>query len=245
MEPTHNPQRVAMWTWLAVAGLGCGLAVTPLVCSLRLSGAGGAMVLNGVGVAGLALIMARVSRTHAQLVGRLLAGTGLLAHWVYDAATWQRYAEEEFGRTRGNSRVAWIVVGGAFAIPAVAILVLTRGSTIAVAGVAGFYTLLLVIARAIAALRRRGQMRRSPEARVAADGAMIGGRLHAWGGRWYEVTDATIVSGESDVLVITYRYIPRPSSSRTVVRVPVPPGARGQAEGIRIRLCAPSSGPPA
>ncbi len=232
MNAVRNPQHAAMWAWIIAALLGCCLAGVPLACALDFWSGGGTVVLAGVCVAVFAAFMAWRARRRAELLARLIAGRDILAHWTYEPELWRRHLADELAAGRSNSRILWLVIGGVLAVPAIGVLVLTRASAAALLGVSCLYLLLIAASRIVRWIRRRLAAGRPPEVIIARDAVLIGGVLHTWAGWGYEFRGGAISAAEPDILTLTYCYSPRPSSSRTVVRIPIPRGGRGRAEEI-------------
>ena len=75
-----------------------------------------------------------------------------------------------------------------------------------------------------------------PEARISADGLMLGAEFHAWRGWGARLERCALVEGTPPQVEIVYSTPQRYSRTETSVRVPVPAGRESDAAGLARRL---------
>lgn len=237
MDERVKPPRTGVIVGLALCAVAACAAVAPWLLGMDMMKGGYALVTVAVflGIAGA--VVANMMAQRARVLGRMLGGEGLVAHWTYGAREWARYAEEEH-RTTASAKKALFVT--------VAMIALVVGGVFLAADPDGggpvvFAVMLaLVAACGLAAwLGVRGSRRRNErtgEAWIAADGVLLNGALHTW-----SVHGSRLESVELDgaLLVFRYSYRARSGTEEVDVRVPVPSGREEEARRIVREFRAP------
>jgi uncharacterized membrane protein HdeD (DUF308 family) len=238
----RNPQARVAWTWFGVGVLGAVGVVLPFVFGMEGMAGGFAIAVVCGFLALSAAITAAVFAARARVLGKLLRGDGVLAHWTYPAADRAEQAKKELGEEK---KASW----GLLLIIAVFSLLIGVGFWVADpdAGrvvflvMVGLVALLAVVATLAPLARHRKRRRATPEAIVSREGAYVFGMLHTWRLLGARIDDVELAGGAKPVLRVTYSapvlygkiFLTRQSYT---VLVPVPAGETDRAQEVADAL---------
>jgi hypothetical protein len=189
-------------------------------------------------VALCAVLVTVVFSARARVLGRLLAGRGVLAHWTYPAEDRADHVEKELAEERKGSWTLFFVILGFCLVIGVGFLIADpEAGRFVFFFLLGVAALLAVVAWLAPRLRHRKRRRATPEAIVSLEGAYVLGMLHTWRLLWARVEAAEVAQGKKPVLRVSYSapvlygrfFYTRQSYT---VQIPVPRGEEERAERV-------------
>jgi hypothetical protein len=237
MDRTNRQTRVAI-TWLGIAIL--GVAGTILPSALGMDGMGGGYAIAFVSgfIALAALITAAIFWARARVLGRLLAGRDVLAHWTYPEDERSDRTKKELAEEKKASWTLLLVIAGFSLLIGIGFLIADpEAGRFVLLLLIGVVALLAVVAALAPRMRYARRRRASPEAFVSRDGAYVLGMLHTWRLLGARVDEAEVPEGRKPTLRVTYSapviyarfFLTRQSYT---VSIPVPPGEEERAREI-------------
>jgi len=244
MIPIQNRQRTGIWIGVGIALMGLvGIVLPPL---LGVDGMNGAYALACLGVFFLiiGLVTALVFAQRARLLGRILAGDGILARWAYSDVQGQQQVESEYQRAAGQNRALFLIMLFWF--------VLIAGGLIGydyyrhgdvnwpfAGSMLGIVLLLGAVAWLAPGLRRRQARRASQEVIISRSGLVLSGAFYTWAGPLNRLTEVSFSEGpgqpELEFSIRSANWLGS-SSATEVVRVPVPAGQLEAARQVVVEL---------
>jgi uncharacterized RDD family membrane protein YckC len=184
------------------------------------------------------LIVIIIYSVRAREVGRIMKNIDVLAHWTYEPAEWNAYAEKQYQVEKKQKKVLfWIVAGWALFF-GILFLVINPENGIWV------FVLMLLLIAVIAftawftAWHNYNQNKKSlGETFIAEQAVYINGQLHTWNNLGARLESAALdtIKGQT-ILILDYSTITRVGIESHTVRVPVPRGKEEQAEKIALRF---------
>jgi hypothetical protein len=234
----RNPQARVALIWALIAVLGAAGTILPTALGMDGMGGGYAMAFVSGFVALCGIIVAAIFGVRARVLGRLLSGRDVLAHWTYPAQDRAEHVDKELAEERKGSWTLFFVIAGLSFVIGVGFLVADPD-----AGRFVFLVLACVVAllAGVAALaprvRHRKRRRAVPEAIISLEGAYVLGMLHTWRLLGARVEGVEVAEGKKPVLRVSYSapvlygrlLFGRQSYT---VSIPVPRGEEERAESV-------------
>jgi hypothetical protein len=228
----YNPQRrTAVICWVITA-LFIFAIFAPSIFGMDSMNGGFAISFLSLVAAITSLVVAIMYQGRAGALDRILKGENRLAHWTYDPAEWQAYAEKEYATEKREKRNLFYLV-------AVISLVVGIGFTIAhpdggwvVLGMLGGLLVLIAFV-AVSTTRYDYWMNKKylGEAYIARDGVYLNRQLHLFRG-WGASLDDVSYNEEEKFLAFQYSTPNRTGRADYTLRVPVPAGKEQEAKRI-------------
>jgi hypothetical protein len=220
--------------------LGAGAAAAPFVADKALEPMGDArfaMAMVGLLVGLTSFICVFLFRSRNRVRAGLRAGKTLLVRWTYSEAEWRAFAGEETQRQASGKRTLLWITGSFMLIATLVVVAIDRKAAVFVGAVLlGTWILCYLAARASMRASQKNEKGPPPEARISADGLMLGAEFHAWRGWGARLERCALVEGTPPQVEIVYSTPQRYSRTETSVRVPVPAGRESEAAGLARRL---------
>jgi hypothetical protein len=217
-------------------------AILPSAFGVDGMGGGYAIAFVSGFVALCGLITAAVFTARARILGRLLSGTGVLAHWIYPEGERADHVRKDLAEERKGSWTLLPIIAGFSLVIGVGFLIADPDAgRFALLALAGVVALLAVVAALAPRTRRARRLRAAAEAIVSLEGAYVLGILHTWRLLGARVEEAQIAEGLKPVLRVTYSapalygkffYTRR----NYTVSIPVPRGEEERARDIARAL---------
>jgi hypothetical protein len=225
-----------------LTALGAGMAAAPFVAAEALAPMGNArfaMMFVGAILAPTCFICAFLFRNRNRGRVRLLAGENLLARWTYTDEEWRAFAGEETRRQAGGKRTLLMITGAIMLVPVCVVAAIDRKTAVIVGAVlAAAWILCWLAARASMRACQRNEQGAAPEARISADGLLLGAEFHLWRGWGNRLERCALHSGRPPQIEIVYSTPNRYGRNEVSVRVPVPAGREAEAARLLQQLHA-------
>jgi hypothetical protein len=247
MNPRNHQTRIAT-VWAGISVLAVVGAILPSALGMDGMGGGYAIAFVSGFIALCSLIATAVFAARARILGRLLSGTGCLAHWMYPEEERTDHARKELAEEKKASWMLLLVIAAFSFVIGLGFLVADPEAgqfvLLVLAGVVALLAMVAVLAPRIRNARRR---QAAPEAFVSWEGAYVLGMLHTWRLLGARVEQAQVTEGAKPMLRVEYSapvvygrfFLSRQSYT---VSIPVPHGeesrardAAGAIEGDRDR----------
>jgi len=237
MNRRNHQARVAL-IWGAIAVMGAAGTVLPTVFGMDGMGGGYAVAFVSGFVALCGIIVAAVFAARARVLGRLLSGTGVLAHWTYPAEDRADHVDKELAEERKGSWTLFFIIAAFSLVIGVGFLVADPDAgRFVFLLLMGVVALLALVAALAPRVRHRKRRRAIPEAIVSPEGAYVFGILHTWRLLGARVEGAEVAQGKEPVLRVTYSapflygrfFLGRQAYT---VLVPIPQGEEDRAQSV-------------
>jgi hypothetical protein len=238
----RNPQARVALIWVLIAVLGAAGTILPTALGMDGMGGGYAVAFVSGFVALCGVIVAAIFAVRARVLGRLLSGRGVLAHWTYPAEDRADHVEAELAEERKGSWALFFVIAGLSLVIGVGFLVADPDAGRFVFLVLACVVALLAGVAALAPRIRRARRRRAvPEAIISLEGAYVLGMLHTWRLLGARVEETRVAEGKRPVLRVNYSapvlygrlLFGRQSYA---VLIPIPRGEEGRAHDVARAL---------
>jgi hypothetical protein len=184
------------------------------------------------------IVVVLMYRGRAKALDGILKGQDVLAHFRYNPADWQEYAEKDYRMEReakwGLYRLVMIIT----AVVTFGFWLFHTDAGVLMLGI--FFGLGLLLAGVIqftTGYDRWQNRRHQGEAVIARSGAFVGRKLHLWRG-WGATLDGLNYDERQRLLEITYSMPSRTGRDSATVRVAVPPGQEAKARQVLQELAA-------
>ena len=238
--------RVGYLTSLAIAGLAALWLAALWVVSddlFRLLG----MAMHAVTFLAIVLLatgalVALLFRSYVRAKAELVSGTGRLARWQVDAATWQTFAGRAETMDRGEKLGLLLLIWGITAVICGALaLAVPRDARIF--GAIGIGIAILVGAAFLLGTRvyRRQLEHRTGEVIVGRRGLLVNDVLHVWDTWLSWLEGARVIEASVPMLEVEYAYWARYGPQSITVRLPIGPGDMATARTLAGSLNALAS----
>lgn len=185
MGDHENPERTGVWIGIGIALLGLVLMVLPSLVGMDGMGGGYALQFIGLFVTLSGLVTLWFCQTRASALERILSGVGLLAHWSYDPAEFQRQAREEYEQRRERNRGLFFLVAAMMLVIGAVVFVvpILRDADLFLPVVIVYLSVIALIGLAAFAAPRleyRRALRSNGDAWIAREGVYLRGAFHNW-----------------------------------------------------------------
>ena len=230
----RNTQMRRVWISLGVGVAGfLAVASVPLF-DIDISRGGGAMIMVGLLIGLTGLIVALLFVKFARVLGRMIRGEGILAHWSYDPAFWTTFLAKEEREVKGELRGLFIIVASLCGLVFVSVLIADVQAAMWV-GAALAVTLALCALGAwhrVRCLRGDVASGSAPEVLIGREGVWQNGDFYTWAfpGARLESVGKTQRSGY--VLEINFSSPAKNGRQYTTIHIPVPPGRDAEAASV-------------
>jgi hypothetical protein len=201
----RNPQARVALVWSLIAVLGTAGVILPT--ALKMDGMGGGYAVAFVSgfIALCGVVVAAIFAIRARILGRLLSGRGVLAHWTYPAEERAAHVDKELAEERKGSWTLFLVIAAFAVVIGVGFLVADPDAgRFVFLLLMGVVALLAVVAALAPRVRHRRRRRAVPEAIISLEGAYVLGMLHTWRLLGARVEGAEVAQGKKPVLRVTY-----------------------------------------
>jgi hypothetical protein len=238
----RNPQARVALIWVLIAVLGAAGAILPSALGMDGMGGGYAIAFVSGFVALCGIIVAAIFAARARVLGRLLSGHGVLAHWTYPAEDRADHVDKELAEERKGSWALFFIIAAFSLVIGVGFLIADPDAGRFVFLVlAGVVALLAVVAALAPRMRHARRRRAVAEAIVSLEGAYVFGMLHTWRLLGARVEGAEVAQGKKPVLRVTYSapflygrfFLGRQTYT---VLVPIPQGEEARALSVARSL---------
>jgi hypothetical protein len=234
----RNPQARVALIWVLIAVFGAAGAILPSALGMDGMGGGYATAFVSGFVALCGILVAAIFAARARVLGRLLSGHGVLAHWTYPAEDRTDHVDKELAEERKGSWTLFLVIAAFSLVIGVGFLIADPDAGRFVFLVlAGVVALLAVFAALAPRMRHRKRRRATPEAIVSVEGAYVLGMLHTWRLLGARVEGAEVARAKKPVLHVAYsapflygRFLL--GRQTYTVLVPIPQGEEERAESV-------------
>jgi len=234
----RNPQACVALIWVLIAVFGAAGAILPSALGMDGMGGGYAIAFVSGFVALCGIIVAAIFAARARVLGRLLSGHGVLAHWTYPAEDRTDHVDKELADERKGSWTLFLVIAAFSVVIGVGFLVADPDAgRFVFLLLMGVVALLAVVAALAPRMRHRKRRRATPEAIVSVEGAYVLGMLHTWRLLGSRVEGAEVARAKKPVLRVAYSapflygrfFLGRQTYT---VLVPIPQGEEERAESV-------------
>jgi MFS family permease len=184
------------------------------------------------------IIVIAIYSGRARAVSRILKADNVLAHWTYDPAEWNEYAEKQYVEEKKEKRVLFYIIS-AFALFFGILFFLIDNES-------GLWVLLLMLALiAVIAFtawftawyNHRQNIKYLGETYITADSVYINRQLHTWRGLGAKLESVDLDKHKAHAtLTLVYSAPTRTGLQDYTVRIPVPRGKEAEAEQISQKL---------
>jgi len=174
----------------------------------------------------------------ARAVSRILKADNVLAHWTYDPAEWNEYAEKQYVEEKKEKSVLFYVIS-AFALFFGIVFFLIDNEN-------GLWVLVLMLlligviaftAWFTAWYNHRQNLKYLGETYITADSIYINRQLHTWRGLGAKLESVDLDKHKAHaMLTMVYSAPTRTGFENYTVRIPVPQGKEAEAEQIYQKL---------
>jgi len=174
----------------------------------------------------------------ARAVSRVLKSDNVLAHWTYDPAEWNEYAEKQFVEQKKENKALFYVIS-AFALFFGVVFFLIDNEN-------GLWVLVLMLiligviaftAWFTAWYNHRQNLKYLGETYITADSVYINRQLHTWRGLGAKLESVDLDKHKThSMLKLVYSAPTRTGFQDYTVRIPVPRGKESEAEQIYQKL---------
>jgi hypothetical protein len=224
--------------WAGISVLAAFGAILPFALEMDGMSGGYAIAFVSGFVALCGIIVAAVFAARARVLGRLLSGTGALAHWTYPVEDRAEHVDKELAEERKGSWMLFFIIAAFSLVIGVGFLIADPDAgRFVVLLLLGVVALLALVAALAPRVRHRKRRRAIPEAIVGPEGAYVFGMLHTWRLLGARVEGAEVARGKKPVLRVTYSapflygrfFLGRQTYT---VLVPIPQGEEDRAQSI-------------
>jgi hypothetical protein len=187
-------------------------------------------------IAGIIVIVIYSGRARA--VSRILKSDNVLAHWTYDPAEWNEYAEKQYVAEKKEKKALFLVIA-AFALFFGVVFFLIDNES-------GLWVLvLMLILIAVIAFsawftawyNHRQNLKYLGETYITMDSIYINRQLHTWRGLGAKLESVDLDKHKAHAMLkLVYCAPTRTGFQDYTVRVPVPRGKEAEAEQIYQKL---------
>jgi hypothetical protein len=198
--------------------------------------AGGAMLLLGCVITLPVLYLyGRLARRHIEAV---LNG-GHWAHWTYGRTEWEKFAEAEWAKARGNAVRTGLQAAGMMVVAGIAFhflsdtVSLAEGATLGVASGVGLGAIVGILSLLFARAAHRSRLATRGEVYIARGGVYQNGSYTSWEMAGVTLDGVTLEPGDPAVLQFA---ISVSRGGSTKLRVAVPSGKQADARLIVERF---------
>lgn len=230
------------WIWVGIGVLGVAGIFLPFAFGMEGMGGGFAIAFVSGFLALAAAITAAIFTARARILGRLLRGEDVLAHWTYPEADRANQAKKELVEEKRASWVLLLIIAAFSLLIGIGFLIADPDAgRFVLLVMVGLVVLLAVVAFLAPLVRHRKRRRAVPEAIVSREGAYVFGMLHTWKLLGARIDDVSLGVGSKPALHVTYSapvlygkvFLTRQSCT---VSIPVPPGENSRAEEVAQAL---------
>lgn len=238
----RNPQVRVAWIWVGIGALGVGGIFLPFAFGMEGMSGGFAIAAVSGFLALSAVICVAIFAARARILGRLLRGRGVLAHWTYPETDCADQAKKELAEEKKASWVLLLIIAAFALLAGIGFLIADPDAgRFVLLVMVGLVVVLALVAFLAPRARHRKRRRAVSEAIVGPEGAYVFGMLHTWRLLGARIDDVSLVAGSKPMLHVTYSapvlygkvFLTRQSYA---VSIPVPPGEQGRAEEIAQAL---------
>ena len=231
-EMPFNPQRrTAIICWIITALLTFAI-FAPAIFGMDGMNGGYAISFISIVAAITSLVVAIMYQGRAGALDRILKGENRLAHWKYDPAEWQSYAEKEYAREKQDKRnlfylvaVISLVVGVGFTIAH------PDGGWVVLWVLGGLLVLIAFVAFSTTRYNYWMNKKYRGEAYITPEGVYLNRMLHLWRG-WGASLEDVSYNEKEKFLAFQYSTPNRNGRSDYTLRVPVPTGKEDEARRV-------------
>ena len=178
------------------------------------------------------LVVSIMYQGRARSLDRILSGEKRLAHWKYDPAEWQSFAEKEYAREKRDKLNLFFLVAAICLVVGVGFSIAHPDGALVVLGVLGSLLVLIAFV-AFTTTRYNYWMNKKylGEAYIAPDGVYLNRQLHLFRGWGARLESVSYDEGEK---FITFQYSTPNRNGRAdyTLRVPVPTGKEEEASRV-------------
>lgn len=225
-----NRKRRTANYWLLTAFIALLMVILPFLDVVDIFEGGGAMIMVGATLFFTAIIVQGMFRKHARIWDQLESGEAeTLARWRYTPDEWRAYVEMQFGTTKGENRLLFImlvVITGLVIVP----MAIATGDYLIFLGIgAGILVIVLPFALWAPGLTRRNLLKADPRILISPSGLLVGHQLHpfiGYGNRLEQVTR------DENVISFTYSFLSGKTRQSRTVPVPAPSNASLEVDGV-------------
>jgi predicted nucleic acid-binding Zn ribbon protein len=231
-EMPFNPQRrTAIICWIVTALLIFAI-FAPSIFGMDGFNGGYAISFISLVAAITSLVVAVMYQGRARALDRILNGETLLAHWKYDPAEWQGYAEKEYKRQRTDKRNLFYLVAVISLVVGVIFTITHRdGGWVVLEVLGGLLVLILIVIELTTRYDYMMNRKYVGEAYISPDGVYLNRMLHLFRG-WGASLDDVSYDEVEKFLAFCYSTPNRTGRADYTVRVPVPDGKEDEARRV-------------
>jgi hypothetical protein len=233
-----NPTRRTAIIWGIVTALAIFAIFAPHIFGMDDLRGGFAISAISLMVALTGIIVTVIYAQRARLLGRILRGDNLLAHWTYSREEWGQYAEKEFRTESKEKRFLFYIVAGIALFFGILFFIFDREAGLWVLiSMLGLIALIAFVAWFAAWYDYRQNRKYLGEAYITSDAVYLNRQLHTWRGLGARLESVSLVENEpQQLLAFTYSAPTRMGRQEYTVRVPVPEGQKKAAEKLAERF---------
>ena len=231
-----NPEKTSTAVSAGIAVLAVGLIFLPGWIGMDGMNGGYAVSFVSLFIAISAAIVALFFRGRAAALDNIFAGKNLLAHWTYQPAEWQSYADSEFHeQTELNKGLLWVIAAWALFFGGLCWLIDRDGGRFVLFLMVGLILLLATVAFGLPRLRYLRQRRGPGDAWITPTAIYFDGNLlnwNSWGTRLESVGWRDPKGNVPALLEFMVSYIARTGRQSQTLRIPVPSGREAEARTV-------------
>ncbi len=230
----RNTQMRRVRISLAAAAAGFFMTASVPLFDIDISGGGGAMIMVGLLIGFTGLIVALLFVKFARVLGRMIRGEGVLAHWTYDPAFWKAFLAGEEREVKGEMRGLFIIVASLCGLVFVSVLIADVQAAMWI-GAALAVTLALCALGAwhrVRCLRGNAAAGSVPEVLIGREGVWLNGDFFTWAFISARLESVGMAHGSGDVLEINFSSSAKNGRQYTTVHIPIPPGREAEAASV-------------
>jgi len=228
-----NPARTTATVWWIITAVAILGIFAPEFFGLKMFSGGAAISAVCILLAITGLIVALVYTARAGKLGKILNGSGLLAHWTYSQDEWQQYAEEEYQRQKSSSKGLFIII---------AVISLVIGIVFFVAdprygkwvffSMVGLIALIAFVAWFTAFYNHQQNKNNRGEVFFTPDAVYINQQLHDFKSLNAKLENVTLKGKGQQYIEFTYSAPTRTGRQDYQARAPVPRGKDEEARKL-------------
>jgi hypothetical protein len=228
----YNPQRRSAIICWVVTGLFVFAFFAPYIFGMDGPNGGFAISFISLVAAITMLVVSIMYQGRARALDRILSGENRLAHWKYDPAEWQSFAEKEYAREKTDKRNLFFLVAGISVVVGVGFTIAHHDAGLVVLWVLGGMLILIAFV-AFTTTRYNYWMNKKylGEAYITPDGVYLNRQLHLFRG-WGARLDSFSYDEGEKFIAFQYSTPNRNGRADYTLRVPVPNGKEEEARRV-------------
>lgn len=224
-----NRQKTGVFVSLAILFIGILMFSIPFLVEMDMMNGGFALIFVGAFISVMGFISYLIFKKRFKVRQRMIAGD-VLAHWVYDRASWKKVVDEEISDSAGL-KIMGFVFFGIFALIGIISFLADDDNLLFAEIMTGIAVLFLAVGFISYGLRKKTLMSDPGEVTITRDGVYYMGYLTDWNGVTSVLDAVGFHPKKTNVLVFRYRELSGRAARmrRSTLHLPVPAGMEDQA----------------